>query len=337
MAIEAKDIHDTVKALSDAIGPTKESIEVIKTLVWPLVVALGILTFRRLLSQLLRDLGGRITKLSAFHVEVELSGIVTPSISLAEFTSEFEDLTGGSFTPTTMMELLRRIKEVDPLYYLLVDIGSGQRWLISRLFLFSFVLWRIGAVRCVVFVETKLNHTRQLLGITKPESVCAILGQKYPWFQIVLNEVWAQLPERVPANTIELSRNSAEQLVQQFLDHPRIRKNEPPSYPADVIDEWEELHPEPMPIYWEHSKWLSRRHVDEDVRQVFFDGEEAKLLDSPEDPTSRRNLGLLRRQVPFVALVNSKGEMKYLVDREAFLRRVGVHFAQNLETPRPAI
>jgi hypothetical protein len=330
LSIEAKDIHDAIKALSDAVGPRNDATEIVKTLAWPLFALIALLSFRRPLAQFLRDLGSRVTKLSAFHVEVELGAAVTPSISLAGLTlSEGENVAGGSFTSSTMMELLRRIRETDPSYYLLVDIGYGRRWLISRVFLFSFILWRIGAIRCVVFVETSFRHTQRFLGTAEPERVCAALGEKYPWFKATIEEGWSRAAQAIPTNTMALPRYTAERLVGEFLYDSRIRRDAPPSYPPDRFNEWEEVPIDKERRFWEHSKWLNKKHLDEDLRPIFFDREESKLVDSSESPASQRNLGLLRRQLPFVALVNSAGEMKYLVDREAFLRRAGVHFSDN--------
>jgi hypothetical protein len=69
---------------------------------------------------------------------------------------------------------------------------------------------------------------------------------------------------------------------------------------------------------------------------VFFDNEESQLVDSPDTRTSLRNYGLLRRRIPFVALVNSKGELRYLVDRESLLERFAAHLIENLEAAVPS-
>src|SRR5262249_48060851 len=147
--------------------------------------------FRRPLSRFLQDFGGRITKFSAFHLEFEFAEIAAPSLSIDEFKFSPEDnVTGGVFTTTTIMELLRKIGEASHSDYLMVDIGTGKRWLISRLFLFTLMLSRIGAIRCVVFTETRDNYKRKLLGMATPESVCNKLAEKYQWFATALDQTY---------------------------------------------------------------------------------------------------------------------------------------------------
>ena len=76
------------------------------------------------------------------------------------------------------------------------------------------------------------------------------------------------------------------------------------------------------------TKWLNLFRLNEDVREVFFESEAARFVDSPGTSIEMRNKALLSRQVPFVAFTNDQGEVKYLVDRQAFLNEVALWIAQ---------
>ena len=143
MAIEAQDIHDLAKAIGDALGPKKEWVEIAKAAFWPAVVAFAVAIFRRPFSRMLEGLGNRVAKLSIFDVSIELVSVTTRPLSFYDINIPTDNLEHGGFTPTDIMTLVNHIRTVGLPYFLVVDIGDGRRWLISRLLLFTFVLWRI--------------------------------------------------------------------------------------------------------------------------------------------------------------------------------------------------
>ena len=124
-----------------------------------------------------------------------------------------------------------------------------------------------------------------------------------------------------------LPRHTAEQIVEQFMNNELIRKVTPP----DARAEWEQLGPAGQKT-WEHTEWLNSRNIDEGLREVYFDKEESQLVDPPDIPIARRNQSLLRRRAPFVAMVNSKTELKYLVERDAVLEKFAVYLLEHLES-----
>jgi hypothetical protein len=167
-------------------------------------------------------------------------------------------------------------------------------------------------LRCVVFVETKGEYARRLLGIATPEQVRLALANKYAWLEEVLVE--ALLDQKITVLTEPLPKDKAQATVNRFIEDERIQQGQDPQDP-----EWEQLGDQPI---WEHTKWLNLERVNEGLRGVFFDQDASQFVDSPDISTSERNQALLRRRAPFVALVNTKGEFKGLIDRQALLERV---------------
>lgn len=209
----------------------------------------------------------------------------------------------------------------------MVNIGVGRSWLISRLLLFTFVPWRIGAVHCVVFVETRDGRNNRLLGLASPPSVCNILGKTYPWFDEALVVAWpgSKLLTPVYSGAAEawattsvvsiladpLPVRKAQYLVERFMNLSLIRQYGVTPQP---VGEWTRF-----PHFWEHTKWLTRKDVAEDLSAAFFPREESRLVDSVDMPASKRANALLRRKAAFTALVNDQDELQHVVDRRALI------------------
>jgi hypothetical protein len=301
----------------------KDLIELIKTLAWPTLVAVLLLTFRKPLARFIADLGKRATKLSVFEVSVEFAKIPNPPVPWSDpGISESYKLTGGDVTSTTVMELFQRMSDDKPWQYLVVDIGAGRTWLISRVFLFVVILRYLRGLRCVVFVETREELSKRLLGIMQPETVRIALAKRYPWFDQSLNA--ALSVQTVPALAQQLPKDKAESVVNAFLKDPRIRQQQT----SPNLDEWEQLGTQPV---WEHTKWLDLQRVDQDLRGFFTDRDTSQIVDSPDTPAEKRNRAILRRQTAFVALVNDRGEFRGLVDRQGFLEKMASLLADKSE------
>jgi hypothetical protein len=263
--------------------------------------------------------------LSVFDVSIELATVTRTPVPLYGPHLEPDAVMQGTFFSTSIGELVDKIQADTRPYYLLVDIGDGRRWLISRLLLFTFVLWRIGAVRCVVVVETSGAYTKRLLGIALPQMVCAALGRQYPWFDKALVTAWSA--ENCPLLAEPLAKENAVSLVDRFMALDEIiRRSSVPTKP----DEWESFT-RLGAINWEHTKWLDSDRVNEILRPIFLARHESCLVDSPDTEPEKRNRALLSRHSPFIALVNDQGEITHLVDRQALLER----FAEALKKQQP--
>jgi len=300
----------------------KDLIELIKAIAWPIVVAVALLAFRKPIARFVEELGKRAMKLSAFDVSIEFATIPSPPIPWSDPTIyESSNLIAGAVTATTIMELFQRISDDTTWHYLIVDIETGKRWLISRLFIFTVILRYMRNLKCVVFVETKGEYRGRLLGIAKPESVRFALARKYPWFDEVIVKAWSN--EKIPILTDPLPKDKAQSIVNAFIQDGRVQQQKDPQNQ----DEWEQVRRQNQPL-WEHTKWLDIQRVNEDLREVFCDRDASQFADSPDIPAEQRNKALLHRQTPFVALVNDKGEFRGLVDRHIFLNQVAARLGE---------
>ena len=310
---------------------SKDLITLVTGIAWPIVAVIALLVFHKPLARFVEELGKRTTKFSAFDISIEMAPVPNPPAPWEDPTIyEGSNLTGGAFTTTTVMELFQRIRDGTTWHYLIVDIGDGKRWLISRLFIFTVILRYMGGLSCVVFVETKNEHSKRLLGITHPEKIRIALAQRYPWLDQALVNAWVE--QQVPVLTGPLMKDKAESIVNGFIADEKIQyvqqpKNEDEELENEDIwedelgdqDEWEQLGDQGL---WEHTKWLDIEILNRDLRGAFYDRDISQFADSPDISDGERNSALLRRQVPFIALINEKGEFKGLVDRQNRLEKL---------------
>jgi len=338
----------------------KDLADLVRALAWPAVLAIGLLMFRRPLSRFFEQFAGRISKLSLFEVAVELATVPTapaPWSDPAVYAGA--ELFGGAVTTTTIMTLFERIGDDTVWNYLIVDLEDGRRWLESRLYLFTTVLQEMGGLRCVIFVQSNQDYYRRFLGMAEPTDVRRVLGDRYWWFrstlykstcaalaQPVVNLPPADLdrlrttflynPQPTPFdpsfNRFESSLNAwitqleplpkvlAEAISREFVLDPLMRAYQDPSNP-----EWSRLEPSQE---WDHSYWLTMERFNRDLQSVLFDRTLSQLEDTPETPAEERTGALLRRPVPFVALVNRRGEFQKLVDRQVLIEQVGAKLGE---------
>jgi len=304
----------------------KDLVELLKTIAWPMVVATALLAFHKPLSRFVAELGKRATRLSAFEVlSVEFAKIPSPPVPWSDpAIYESYKLIGGDVTSTTINDLFKWISNGMPWHYLIVDIGTGRRWLISRLFLFVVILRYLHDLRCVVFVETKEELSKRFLGIMKVETLRVTLAKKYPWLHHAIVTAWSK--QNVPVLADPLPKDKAEAIVNAFLQDGQIRqtKTTPPN-----LHEWEQLEG-PQPV-WEHTKWLDIQRVNEDLREAFSNRDVSQFVDSPETPVGKRNRAILCRHTSFVALINDKGEFKGLIDRQGYLDKLALRLSNESE------
>ena len=109
--------------------------------------------------------------------------------------------------------------------------------------------------------------------------------------------------------------NIAGEFVREFIEQQEMRSNIQPSPP----DKWTKLGTQNI---WEHTEWLTSKKVNEYLRRIFYEWDSSQYKDTPDIQADKRMQELLHRKAPYIALVNSKGELKSLLNREKLLEQV---------------
>jgi hypothetical protein len=326
----------------------KDLVELAKALAWPVVPALALIVFRRPISRFVEHLAGKITKVSVFEVAIELATVPSaPTPWLDPGVYAGSELFGGAVTSTTIMTLFDRIRADMVWNYLIVDLEEQHAWLESRLYMFATILERMGGLRCIVFVQSAQGQYRRFLGVAKPETVRLALGEKYSWFRDILDKSVAtalaesstqSVPPPLPTKVDEFVaamangiRNSlsklqpmpkdlAKAVSEIFIFDPNMQTATDPKNP-----EWSQLGDSGS---WDHSRWLTLERFNKDLRSALFDVELSQLEDTPDTPADERTQALLRRRLPFVAILNQRGEFQRLIDRQVLVEQVAAKLGE---------
>ncbi len=163
---------------------SKNSIQLITVLVWPTVVVIVLIVFRKPLADFLRGITGRVTKFSITQLfAVELSLPEASVVPFDQLVKVSQEMASGELPSDSLINLQNAIGKDVPLGYLIVDLGAGQEWLTSRLFILTLMLKRMQGLRCVVFLGTHCNVPRSFVGIALPDEVRWALARQYPWLE----------------------------------------------------------------------------------------------------------------------------------------------------------
>ena len=112
-----------------------------------------------------------------------------------------------------------------------------------------------------------------------------------------------------------LKADAAGRIIREFIEDQDMRRKTT----TDNPDEWTQLGTLSV---WEHTVWLNRENLYKVLGKQLYEWDMAHYDDTPDIPAEKRAKELLNRKAPFIALINSKGEFKELLDRQKLLEQV---------------
>jgi hypothetical protein len=305
---------------------------------WPLVVVLVLLLYRQSLATFIFGLGARVTKLSAFNVSIELAALPSPPSPWTDpKIQQSSEMRGGEVDSTALMELFNHIKTEERWHYLLVDIKDGRFWFVSRLYIFSIFLETMRDLKCTLFVQSSGKYRQRLLGVASSGALRSSLGQTFPWMERALTNAINQYPPNFLAPN--LPSETAGNIVRAFIEDRDMRVRTDPHEmaktaggqparstegPTDPVkpSEWLRLGDHEI---WEHTRWLDLNigKVSEAVTRSFYEHDSSVYVESADVTGDDKVRKVLSRKAPYIAVVNSCGEFKALLDREKLAALVG--------------
>jgi hypothetical protein len=340
----AHTVDVSVLARNAAQARGKEYFDLVKSLAWPVILALALYFFRKPVARLLEGLGKqRITALSVLDVKLEFAASMESKQAWSDLPID-DSLFGGYVDGTTVNDLFDRINDDTAWTYMIVDIEHGKKWLLSRLFLFTAILQQMGFLKCVVFVESRNGCSRRFLGTATPEHVYAGLSKKYERFALALKRSYldhyvqqnAALETPSPNGKSEstptlkpalksavalnegLPKGAAGKIVNGFMKNEEIQK---PHTDNPLEGEWVKIKQTKDETTWEHTKWLDTDSFRKDLLEALVDHSPSYMEDDPDVSKEKRIRRLLRRDVRYVALVNKQREFLRLFDREPLVKQ----------------
>lgn len=322
---------------------TSPLLGLVSALAWPIVaLAIG-MAFRKPFSAFMAAVGGRITKLSVFKIELELVPAVTATAT--PLLESIKAATSGAEIADSSQMMLDQIELRTPADFATIQLGGGDEWLTSRLFIAAMMLERMRSVRALVFVEPGTNTGQRFVAIAAPGQLRWVLAQHYPWLEAAwlraaleaawpraaLGAAWPRAageefsgdldPEQLPNKSMVTSDSgaidpwSARQLVSNFIQS--LQKDTPngPKVAADWVSFERGVS--------ERASWVTRALLEALLPPAAFDAWTNELRDAPREKLTR---AVLRRPTDFVALVDDERKFVRLVNRKALLEEMATSF-----------
>jgi hypothetical protein len=298
-------------------------VEVIKAIAWPFFTLLVAIMFYAPARRFLEAVSARATKLSIFKIEFELLAAAKSSSSPSLDAIRRPE---GALVGDSSQMLFQQAQDASPADYASIDIGSGDEWLTSRLFIGAAMLERMRGVKCLVFIGRDQAPEGRLLAIAPLRRVRWALAQQQPWLETAFAVAYAEahlnaeVPHLPSISSIHALRPDqsyikslngglepwrAGKLVKRFIQLVQ-------DAPGKTDDEWISLSGGRM----EHASWVTtsllHKILDSDAFEMW-------TFEDLDRPRAERAKAILRRKGRFVAVVNSDRRFLRLIDRYALL------------------
>lgn len=282
-------------------------VDLVRAMAWPLLAACAIVILRKPLGEFFVAIGQRATKIGAMNVTLELAAATDRPATIA--APALEPLRKEAFpVQESGSSLFRSIVESGIAKDVVINIGNGDEWLTSRLFILAALLPRMRGLKCIVFCDGRDGV--HFVGLARAETVRWALARAYP----ILEQAYVTAQSMTGAWTVlsdsgAIPPGQADQLFRSYLDTLKV----PPPDPA--VSDWVNVENR----YHERAMWITpellARVLDVELFTAAVDRRSANAQDGA--------IRVLRCDAPFVALVGPNRRFEGVVDRTELLERAG--------------
>ena len=328
---------------------------------WPLVLMIVLLMYRKEIPRLTKSVLGRVTKLAFAGAEVQLAEVksITPAWSGSSGgldlrhqarATEINDSYVGTFMTQLRDAPMAEVAEV--------NLGQGQDWLSSRLYIMAILFARYKGVEALVFLDTVMGRTRRYVGWADVDKIRWALAHQYPWFEAAYASAYHKLQgATVPGQNLAGGQRPSVRVTNRYgrmgtvYDPTDVRPGidllqeflseiqSPPQPPAVLQpinlaeSEWVQLErKEPHDVdTYEHAEWIDSNDVAEllgdDLYHASIREGQLKAL----SPTKQYE-AILSKSDQYIALVDEVGRFKGLLNRCAILGQAVTQLVDGYDT-----
>ena len=295
-------------------------ISLVEKIAWPVVAILGVLLFRKPLSNFLDIVGKRATEISVGGLGIKLPTMNEAQLGEDVLTFRAAD-TFMVISSSAKSSLFNMFEQPGKYEFVAINLGRGDKWLSSRLYIFATMLQRMKALRCIVFLGAGADTETRYIGATTPDKVRWGLAMLQPWLEVAYAQAYMQYtvsgPSTIKNENGAMDAELAEQLVRNFVTNLTV----PPPTPVNDL-EWVTFASNQPP---EHATWLPREYLEQGFGYALW--KDVIIMSE----TRKEAKMLLKCSTPYVAKVKRNGEFLALIDRVAFLDEVMGKIGDRLE------
>jgi len=142
--------------------------------------------------------------------------------------------------------------------YAMIDLGTGQNWLTSRLFAVA-IMRGMQALKTFVVVDSLGKIQDRFLGLVPPDTLRWAIAREYPWLERAYAAAYSSTisNQLIRSESGALDEVAAATLLQQFISSIQARQ-------TGGAGEWVELGTQK----WEHASWVSCALLERLVRYL---------------------------------------------------------------------
>ena len=295
--------------------------DILNAIAWPIVIGIVLIAARKHIVEVIVAFSRRVTKIKIGDFGIELSSMpkLQPEWSFQDY--DVRKLTSAQAFDSYSQSLFDQLRTPSSADYAIIDLGEGEEWLTSRLYIFALVLGKVSQLKAFVFVETKDRVSRSFVGIATPESIRLCLAKEYPWLEAAFAKAYAsQAPNpKKSQDPFELSALAQvgswniRNIVLKYIEE--IQSNVTPG--SKNKKDWISFG-KPK-LTWERTRWIDSELIDKLLGSELI---RLSYTDSPDLDPSTKTEAILKRRGDFVALIDDKGRFSQLIDRVTMLEDV---------------
>lgn len=292
------------------------------------MVALVIsIVFRKPIAKFLSRLAHHITKVSIFDVTFELR----PASAAPNFDG-FGKKAIRADSADEIDQLLQQVALTEPADYSLIDIGTGNEWLTSRLFLVAAMLPRMRGVQTIVFVEKVAAVEKRFNRVVSADTLRWALAKHQQWLEAAwclaslevfgVPDIKDLDPRTVGENpTCILSMSgawepaNARRVAARYLNYLQAQAGFANAYLLDKH-------------LFERGSLVTSELLNELLPD---DSKDQWMYAAIDEPRPRRTRAMLRRTGSFVALLQKNREFHSLINRQSLLEQLATANAEEPE------
>ncbi len=287
------------------------TIELVKILIWPVVVIAGYLLLRKYIPYLI----ARINKVTVFGVEINLEGADITKTPFENIDLNKISKLIGTGSTSYIDDLLNTVfrfnkYEID---YVKIDLGSGNNWLASRLYILA-ILMNLKGLKYWVIVYSDKDEEKKYLGWVTSEIIIRKLSEKYPELVETFNDLHDQLNLKID-NSI-LDSDNLGNIVHSFIS--KLQTEDYKEYSVKLSRGSEGNKEE---IYFERTEWLNKSLFEELFNNSL---NQNYIVDDPYKSNEEQVKAILRQKGKYIGVIDKKEKFKRLIDRDVILEKVAL-------------
>ena len=228
-------------------------------------------------------------------------------------------------TDSTAMAFVEQLRENAPADYAVIDLGTGEEWLTSRLYILALLLQRMRGLKCFVFVETAQGTRRRYAGLAAADKVRWALASHFPWLEHAYSRAYCGV---APYFNIVSSEGKLAALGQPDDPYPAINllqrflQEIQAQAPASEPKEWVSISASGGSYGGvEHAQWLDAASLERFLGEALVSSY-VRSADLHGKPNQEQVRLLLPQPARYVAVVREDGRFERLLDRQPLLEEV---------------